>query len=186
MYSLFFDMVLLHSTPIALGTPAPYFSLPGTDEQMYSLDSFSAEYLVVIFMCNHCPYIIEIDQRLRSLHKQYRDKGIDFVGISANDATQYPQDGFEEMQARGYAFPYLYDETQDVAKAYKAQCTPDIYVYNKKRELVYHGRFDDSLRGEVPCTTTDLQDALDDLLEKGEVSFEQVPSQGCSIKWKAS
>ena len=128
--------------------------------------------------------MIAIEEDLRQLAERYKQKGVDVVGISSNNAEQYPQDGFEEMKSKKYEFPYLYDESQEVAQAYGALCTPDIFVYDKNKALVYHGRLNDAERGERPATTTDLQSALEDLLRHGVVSAEQQASVGCNIKWK--
>lgn len=182
-------MVLTYSETVPMGTPAVDFLLPGVDGKKYALQDFSsATFLVVLFTCNHCPFALAVEDRLIELAHKYKNKGVNFVAISANDAENYPDDSFENMKLRAqekkYPFMYLYDSSQEIARSYKAQCTPDIYVYNKERKLCYHGRIDDARMGEQPPTTNDLDEALEELLEKGVVSFPQKPSMGCNIKWK--
>ncbi|HMB92956.1 MAG TPA: thioredoxin family protein [Rhodothermales bacterium] len=189
-------MALTHSTLTSLGTEAPAFDLPianpAVDDRSGDTRSLSdydkAEALVVVFMCNHCPYVVHIEEALCEVARTYQQRGVAFVGISANDVAQYPQDGFDKMaeraEQRGYPFPYLYDASQDVARAYGAVCTPDIFVYDNDRRLAYRGRFDETRPGQGTATGADLSQALDDLLENGEVTTEQVPSMGCNIKWK--
>ena len=174
---------------VPLGTPCPDFDLPGIDGINHSLISFEdSEILVVIVMCNHCPYVQPQWERFVSLQKDYEKSGVQVVGINSNDAENYPEDSFEKMKE--YAeefdtnFPYLYDETQTVARALNAQCTPDLFVYDTDRTLVYRGRMDDSWDGAEDVTSTDLRDALDALIEGEDVLDEQEPSEGCSIKWK--
>jgi thiol-disulfide isomerase/thioredoxin len=144
---------------------------------------------VVMFICNHCPYVKHVQEELVRLAEDYRPKGVSFIAISSNDAEQYPEDGPENMkkvaQRMGYPFPYLYDETQEVAKAYKAACTPDFYVFDGDMELVYRGQLDDSRPGNaIPITGADLRGALDNLLRGQPVEEDQKPSMGCNIKWK--
>ena len=189
-------MALTYSRTITPGTKAPAFDLPAANppedapERRYTLDDFAdAEALVVVFMCNHCPYVVHIEDALIDVAKAYRPKGVAFVGISANDAEAYPQDAFDEMTERarekGYPFPYLYDESQETAKAYGATCTPDLYVFDRDRKLVYHGRFDATRpRQGMTADGSDLRRALDELLETGTVTTEPFPSMGCNIKWK--
>ena len=182
-------MVLLYSEMISLGTPAPDFSLPGTDGRTWSLSDFNkSKLLVVMFICNHCPYVKAIQQRLVQLQSEYITEDVQLVGISSNDVKTYPEDSFEMMKKvadeQGYNFPYLYDETQEVAKAYSAVCTPDIFVFEKERKLVYRGRLDDNWKEPENVCSRDLKKALDHLLNNEEISFEQIPSMGCSIKWK--
>ncbi|WP_457652856.1 thioredoxin family protein [Rhodocaloribacter sp.] len=189
-------MALTYSQTLAPGMKAPAFDLPaanppeGEPERRYTLDAFAgAEALVVVFMCNHCPYVVHVEDALIDVAKAYRPKGVAFVGISANDAEAYPQDAFEKMAERarekGYPFPYLYDESQETAKAYGATCTPDLYVFDRNRRLVYHGRFDATRpRTGMRADGRDLRRALDELLETGAVTMEQLPSMGCNIKWK--
>ncbi len=179
-------MVLLESTATPLGTNAFPFTLPGTNGQEYSLDSFAkAKVLVVIFMCNHCPYVKAVLERLNALAEDFRDRDVAFVGINANDATDYPEDSFENMKALPLRFPYLHDESQEVAKTYGAVCTPDIFVYNSNRQLVYHGRIDDNWKEPNLVTKRDLANALEKTLSGQNIpATEQKPSMGCSIKWK--
>jgi len=184
-------MSLTPSTMLPLGTAAPDFRLPDTNGKTVSLADFkNAPALLVIFMCNHCPYVKHIRQGLAQLGRDYLPKGAGIVGINSNDAANYPADSpakmKEEMQVAGYTFPYLYDETQAVAKAYRAACTPDIYLFDGRQKLVYRGQFDDSRPGSgVRVTGMDLRDALDAVLSGKPVEKEQVPSIGCNIKWKS-
>jgi peroxiredoxin len=176
---------------LPLGTAAPDFRLPDTNGKIVSLADFkNAPALLVIFMCNHCPYVKHIRQGLAQLGRDYLSKGVGIVGINSNDAVNYPADSpakmKEEMQVAGYTFPYLYDETQAVAKAYRAACTPDIYLFDGRQKLVYRGQFDDSRPGSgVRVTGMDLRDALDAVLGGKPVAKEQIPSIGCNIKWKS-
>jgi thiol-disulfide isomerase/thioredoxin len=139
-------------------------------------------------MCNHCPYVKAVIERFVKLQKKYKDSGVGLIGISSNDATAYPEDSFENMKlfAKNHSmnFPYLFDETQMTAKNYGAVCTPDIYVYDGKRKLKYRGRLDDNWKEESGVKSEDLDLAIDLLLQEKEISFEQIPSMGCSIKWK--
>ncbi|HQZ14379.1 MAG TPA: thioredoxin family protein [Acidimicrobiia bacterium] len=174
-----------------LGSSAPDFKLLNTfDGSMTSLDECKSEIATVImFICNHCPYVLHINDELVKVANEYMAKGISFVGISANDVENYPQDSPELMtkqaQEVGYKFPYLYDETQDVAKAYGAACTPDFFIYDKDLNLAYRGRFDGSTPGNgAPLTGEELRGALDALVEGKPVSTEQNYSLGCNIKWK--
>jgi peroxiredoxin len=175
---------------LALGTPAPDFCLPDTSGKEHHLSDFSgAPALLVMFICNHCPYVKHIRSELARLTKEYRAKGVAIVAISSNDALTYPDDSpdmmAQEVRAAGYTFPYLYDETQEVAKAYEAACTPDFYVFDKDGLLFYRGQMDDSRPGNgIPVTGSDLRHALDAALA-GETSPDpQRPSIGCNIKWK--
>jgi peroxiredoxin len=176
---------------LPLGTSAPDFRLPDTNGKIVSLADFkNAPALLVVFMCNHCPYMKHIRQGLAQLGRDYQAKGVGIAGINSNDAANYPADSpakmKEEMQVAGYTFPYLYDETQAVAKAYRAACTPDIYLFDKEKKLVYRGQFDDSRPGSgVRVTGMDLRDALDAVLSGKPVAKEQIPSIGCNIKWKS-
>lgn len=179
------------STMLELGTDAPDFSLPDvvTGDQISLADFEDSEALLVIFMCNHCPYVKNIKQGLVELADDYSEEELAIVAISSNDVDKYPQDGPEKMaedaENYGYPFPYLYDESQEVAKAYKAACTPDLYLFDHNRELVYRGQFDDSRPGNgKPVTGDDLREAVDLLLEDGEIMEKQIPSMGCNIKWK--
>ena len=183
-------MVAVNSTMLPLGTKAPDFKLPDTAGKMIALADFkSAPALLVLFICNHCPFVKHIRDGLAQLARDYKPRGLAVVGISSNDVANYPQDSpakmAEEAKAAGYIFPYLYDETQAVAKAYRAACTPDIYLFDKEQRLVYRGQFDDSRPGNnVPVTGKDLRAAIDAVLAGKPVSSSQTPSIGCNIKWK--
>jgi peroxiredoxin len=183
-------MALTPSTMLPLGTPAPDFRLPDTDGRLVSLDDFrEAPALLVGFICNHCPYVKHIRHELAGLAEEYRRKGVAVVGINSNDADNYPDDRPEMMVREkaevGYTFPYLYDETQAVARAYQAACTPDFYVFDKDRKLVYRGQLDGSRPGNpIPVTGKDLRAALDAVLAGRPVGDDQRPSMGCNIKWK--
>lgn len=179
------------SNMLPLGTIAPDFKLPDTlSGKVFRLDDLKSDKAtVVLFICNHCPYVHHVNPELVRLAKEYEAKGISFIGISSNDVVNYPQDGPDKMKIHakeaGYSFPYLYDESQEVAKAYDAACTPDFFVFNKKLELVYRGQMDDSRPGsDVPVTGKDLREALDAVLSGQTVSSIQKPSMGCNIKWK--
>ncbi len=184
-------MVLTPSTMLPLGTKAPAFSLPNVDGKSVSLEDFAgAKALLVVFMCNHCPYVIHVAPELAKLATEYQGKGVAVVGINANDAATHPADSPEQMvhevDSRGYTFPYLFDETQEVAKAYHAACTPDFYVFDKDQRLVYRGQMDSSRPNSgVPLSGQDLRAALDAVLAGQPVSSDQKPSIGCNIKWKA-
>ncbi len=184
-------MALTPSTMVALGTPAPDFRLPDTDGKTVALSDFSsAPALLVAFICNHCPYVKHIRTAFAKLVKDYQAKGVAVVCINSNDATAYPDDSpakmKEEKAAVGYTFPYLYDESQDVAKAYHAACTPDFFVYDKNRKLVYRGQMDASRPGNgKPNDGADLRAALDAVLAGKAPATTQMPSIGCNIKWKA-
>jgi peroxiredoxin len=184
-------MSLTESNMMELGTVAPSFILPDTiSGHGVSLESIHSEIAtVIVFSCNHCPYVIHINDKLVEIAKTYQERGIAFVAISSNDVINYPQDSPEKMKKLaeevGYPFPYLYDETQEVAHNYHAACTPDFYVFDGKLELAYRGRFCPSRPGsELAVTGADLTDALDALIEKRPVSEKQYPSAGCNIKWK--
>lgn len=179
------------STMLELGTEAPDFSLPDavTGDQVSLSDFEESDALLVIFMCNHCPYVKNIKEGLVELADDYSEDELAIVAISSNDVDKYPEDGPEKMaedaENYGYPFPYLYDESQEVAKAYRAACTPDLFLFDENRELVYRGQFDDSRPGNnKPVTGDDLREAVDLLLEDGEIMDEQIPSMGCNIKWK--
>lgn len=172
-----------------LNTPVIDFSLKGTDERLYSPDSFEEkEILIIIFMCNHCPYVKAVTDRLISFQEKFYEKNVQLIGINSNDTVSYPEDSFENMKIYsdeyGMNFPYLFDETQETARKYNAVCTPDIYVYDKDRMLRYRGRIDDNWKEESKVTVKDLEKATELLLEGKEIDFEQIPSIGCSIKWK--
>jgi peroxiredoxin len=183
-------MVKTASTMLALGTKAPDFSLPNIDGRVVSLSDFDGkDALVVIFLCNHCPYVKHIADRLAQVASEYQNRGVAFVGISSNDVDGYPQDAPDQMvieaEARGYTFAYLYDETQQVAQAYRAACTPDFFVFDRQHRLVYRGQFDSSRPGsETPVTGEDLCRALDAVLTGSPMPADQKPSIGCNIKWR--
>ena len=182
-------MALMHSNGMPIGNPAPPFSLPGVDGATRSLDSFAdAEILVVVFTCNHCPYAQACEDRLIAIQEDYRARGVQLVAINPNDDEKYPDDSFERMkeraEKRGFNFPYLRDQSQEVARAYDAACTPDIFVFDRDRKLIYNGRIDDNWQQPERVTRRDLREVLDAALEGRAVDFEHVPSMGCSIKWK--
>lgn len=182
-------MALMHSTMVPLGESAPAFSLPGVDGKQYSLDSFTGKrVLVIIFMCNHCPYVKAVLSRLIDLQNQMDEKGVQLVGINSNDASRYPDDSFDNMKKTAeemkIPFPYLFDATQEIARAYDVVCTPDIYVYGEERTLLYRGRIDDNWEHPEKVTKKDLKEAIDAALAGEKISEEQIPSMGCSIKWK--
>ncbi len=182
-------MSLTPSTMLPLGTQAPDFSLPDTDGKTVSLSDFKGKpALVVAFICNHCPYVKHIRDELANFGKEMDEKGVGMVAISSNSIETHPQDGpdkmKEEKEDAGYTFPYLYDESQEVAKAYAAACTPDFYLFDKDQKLVYRGQFDDSRPDSgVPITGESLRQAVDAVLQGKPVPEEQKPSMGCNIKW---
>ena len=184
-------MVKTASTMLELGTEAPGFALPDINGNSVSLDDFAGKPgLLVIFMCNHCPFVKHVASELSRLAKDYSDKGVAVVGISSNDIANYPDDAPEKMKQeaadQGYDFPYLYDESQAVAKAYRAACTPDFYLFDADRKLVYRGQLDDSRPkdGSVP-DGRDLRAAIDAMLGQQPIPEPQRPSIGCNIKWKS-
>jgi peroxiredoxin len=181
-------MVLLHTPAGELGAKAPDFSLMGVDGKRHSLQDYEkSSVLVVMFICNHCPYVQAIESRLIHLANEMLEKNVTFIGINSNDQVRYPDDDFEHMKIRAkekqYPFDYLTDDTQSVAKAYGAVCTPDIYVFNKARELCYRGRLDDSPRNRAAVKSEDLKKAIEAVLDDKPVSAPQHASMGCSIKW---
>jgi peroxiredoxin len=176
-----------------LGSLAPHFSLPATDGKQYSLSDFQgAKALVVVFMCNHCPYVIAVLDRLNRLVKSTLPQGVQWVGINSNDAVKYPDDSFEAMKARAeekqFAFPYLYDETQEVARAFGAVCTPEFYLYAPTSlgqwTLKYQGRLDDQWKDESAVQRQELAEAIGQVLKGKDPELDQKPAMGCSIKWK--
>ncbi len=182
-------MSLLNSKMVPLGTKAIDFNLIGADGEKYALDSFNdKKTLVIIFMCNHCPYVIAVLERIIAIQNDYTGKGVQIVGINPNDTIKYPDDSLENMtklvKEKNIPFPYLLDETQEVARKYDAVCTPDIYVYGAERTLLYRGRIDDNWQDEPKVSQKDLRLALDAILAGQAVSEKQTPSMGCSIKWK--
>lgn len=184
-------MAATPSTMLPLGTKAPAFELPivtGGKLNLYSYTKFSKG-VVVAFICNHCPYVKHLNQRLVEVSNTYINKGIPFIAISSNDALAYPEDGPEAMKdhakAEGYSFPYLYDEDQKVAKAFQAACTPDFYFFDRQMTLLYRGQFDSTRpKMDTPATGEDLVRAIDAYLSNTQIAQEQVPSIGCNIKWK--
>jgi peroxiredoxin len=184
-------MALTPSIMLPLGTPAPDFRLPDIGGKMVALGDFkSAPALAVLFICNHCPYVKHIQAGLAQWARDYQARGAAVVAISSNDAHNYPADSpakmAQEAKSAGYTFPYLHDESQAVAKAFRAACTPDIFLFDAARKLVYRGQFDDSRPGNgVPVTGRDLRAALDAVLAGKPAPARQVPSVGCNIKWKS-
>ena len=185
-------MVKTASTMLPLGTQAPNFSLINTDSQTVSLSDFSGKpALLVMFICNHCPFVKHIAEELSVLGREYQSRGAGIVAISSNDSTKHPEDSPEQMvhesENRGYVFPYLFDEDQAVAKAYKAACTPDFFLFDGEQKLAYRGQLDASRPGNgIPVTGTDLRSALDAILSGQPVTENQTPSIGCNIKWVES
>ncbi len=177
-------------TPAAtLGTPCPQFALPGVDGQRHALHDFDGSpVLVVMFICNHCPYVQAVEDRLIALARELGPRGAAFVGVCANDAVSYPDDAFDKLaerwRSKSYGFPYLHDEEQTVARAFGAVCTPDIFVYDADRRLAYRGRIDDSWKDPSKVTRRELAGAIEALLAGARPAPEQRPSMGCSIKWK--
>lgn len=181
-------MALMESGMVALGTPCPDFRLPGVDGRTWARDDFRAELLLVVVMCNHCPYVQAVDDRINALAKAFAGR-CDVVALNPNDAVAYPDDGFEAMQARaaakGYAFPYLRDEDQSAARAFGAVCTPDFFLYDRDRRLRYRGRLDDHWKDPEGVKRQELRQAVEALLTGREPDPVQRPSMGCSIKWRA-
>ena len=184
-------MALTESNFFPIGTIAPEFNLIDvTTEEFFTFKDCRGEQgPVVLFICNHCPFVLHINDTLVELVKEYQKKGIGFVAISSNDIMRYPQDSPGMMRIHAeeleYSFPYLYDETQETAKVYDAMCTPDIYVFDKNNGCYYHGQFDDSRPGNnIPVTGKDLSGVLDELIEGEKPRENQPPSIGCGIKWK--
>lgn len=178
------------STMMPLGTVAPSFSLPDTSNQTVSLKDFAqTSALLVMFLSNHCPYVKLVREEIARIGKEYGEKGAGIVAVMSNDVESYPDDApdkmAEEVAAVGYTFPYLYDETQEVAKAYGAACTPDFFLFDRDRKLVYRGQMDSARPGNgEPVTGADLRAALDAVLSGKPVCDQQRPSLGCNIKWK--
>lgn len=184
-------MAATESTMLPLGTPAPAFRLPDLDGRTRALEDFAGQRgLVVAFICSHCPFVKHIRNELARFAREYQPRGIAVVAINSNDLQAYPQDGpqgmQEEARSAGYTFPYLLDETQGVARAYQAACTPDLYLFDDRRLLVYRGQFDDSRPGRGTPSGADLRAAADALLAGTPISAAQKPSIGCNIKWKKS
>jgi peroxiredoxin len=183
-------MALTPSTMLPLSTTAPDFKLPDPDGKIVSLADFkNKSALLVLFICNHCPYVKHIRAGLAEVARDYLPKQVAIIGINSNDVANYPEDSPAKMKAEvksaGYTFPYLYDESQAVAKAYRAACTPDLYLFDQNHRLVYRGQFDDSRPGNgIPVTGKDLRAALDAILAGKPVPPDQTASVGCNIKWK--
>jgi thiol-disulfide isomerase/thioredoxin len=184
-------MAATPSTMMPLGTIAPPFALPDTvsGNTLSLAELKGARATLVMFVCNHCPYVLHVNDELVRIAKEYQPQGVSFVAISSNDVENYPQDGPELMKIQaekvGYPFPYLYDESQDVARAYDAACTPDLFLFDKDLKCVYRGQLDDSRpKNDKPVTGTDLRAALEAALAGRKVSETQIPSIGCNIKWK--
>lgn len=186
-------MAKTESSMLPLGTHAPEFCLPNViDNTMICLNQAASKIAtVVMFICNHCPYVKHVNPELVRLAQDYMPKGIAFLAINANDVENYPDDSPENMrltaQQLGYPFPYLFDETQEVAQAFQAQCTPDFYIFDKNLVLAYRGQLDDSRPGnQRPLNGSSIRQALDHLIANQPVSSEQRPSLGCNIKWKSN
>ena len=182
-------MVKTESTMLPIGSKAPSFSLLNVDGQMVSLaDSADPPALLVMFICNHCPYVKHVADQLSILGREYAEKGVSVIAISSNDVSTHPADSPEQMvreaEERGYIFPYLYDADQAVAKSYRAACTPDFFVFDSQLRLTYRGQLDDSRpESGIPVTGVDLRTALDATLEGKAAAENQKPSLGCNIKW---
>ena len=184
-------MALTPSNMIDLGTKAPDFKLLDTvTGKLYDLkETKDSKATVIMFICNHCPYVKHVIHELVKLARDYQSKGIAFIAINANDATAYPEDAPKKMtqlaKQLGFSFPYLYDETQSIAKAYQAACTPDFFIFNKDLLCVYRGQLDGSRPGnKIPVSGKDIRSALDSILQDKSVNPQQLPSMGCNIKWK--
>ncbi len=184
-------MAYIESNMMPLGTKAPHFHLRDTvSDKVLSLDKLKGDKATVImFICNHCPYVIHVNEQLVALAGDYIPQGVGFIAISSNDAEAYPQDGPDKMKETAlqlnYPFPYLYDESQEVAHLYDAACTPDLYLFDKEIKLVYRGRLDASRpKSDLPVTGADLRAAIDAVLDGRQVNEVQYPSGGCNIKWK--
>ncbi|MFI5145155.1 MAG: thioredoxin family protein [Ignavibacteria bacterium] len=174
---------------LRIGTKAIDFNLESTSGEMYSLDSFKdKKVLCIIFSCNHCPYVMAVEDRINQIARDYSNRSFALVAINPNDDSAYPEDSFDSMKVRAkekdFVFPYLRDRTQETARAYDAACTPDIYLYDADRILKYRGRIDDNWKDEPNVTRKELRMAIDCLLEDKEIAFDTVPPMGCSIKWK--
>jgi len=183
-------MVVTASTMPGLGMNAPDFTLPDTEGNNVSLNELKdAPALLVVFMCNHCPYVKHVLKYMVELIKEFQSKGAAVVGINSNDVIDFPEDSPEKMarcaNQNGFSFPYLYDESQEVAKSYGAACTPDFFLFDKERRLMYRGQMDDSRPdNNISITGVDLRAAMDAVLAGEQVNPEQKPSMGCNIKWK--
>jgi peroxiredoxin len=181
----------VETPPPTLGAPCPDFHLPAVDGRNYARDDFATSpVLVVMFICNHCPYVQAVEDRIIRLAREFGSLGAQLIGICANDAVTYPDDAFDKLAARwrtrNYGFPYLHDENQEVARAFGAVCTPDVFVYDRDRRLAYRGRIDDSWKDEAKVQRRELAEAIEALLAGKTPSSAQRPSMGCSIKWKSA
>ncbi len=185
-------MALTYSVQKELGRVAPDFDLEGVDGKRYSLKHFAhSRALVVAFICNHCPYVIAVQDRLVALAKEFAPRGMAMIAINSNDTSAYPEDSMDKMKIRardkGFVFPYVLDETQEVARAYDAVCTPDLYLYAREGSefvLRYHGRLDDNWKEPEKVVRRDLAEAIQAVLSQEGVTMDQLPSMGCNIKWK--
>lgn len=180
-------MALTHTPATKMGLPCPDFKLLGMDGKWHSRDDFRDKPLIVMFICNHCPYVQAIENRLIELSKEALKLGADTVGICSNDAEDYPEDSYDNLKSRwhqkNYGFPYLHDPSQEAAKAFDAVCTPDFFVYDAKHNLRYRGRLDDSWKDPAKVEKQELLEALEQIVKGQSLDFEQTPSMGCSIKW---
>lgn len=181
--------MLLYSTQLPIGWPSPDFELSDTNGNLYKLSEKTLKYgILVVFTCNHCPYAKASWPCLSDLYQKYGKRGFEFVAINPNDDKAFPEDSLEVMKEKvikeGIFFPYLRDETQEVAKNYQAQCTPDVYLFDNEKKLFYHGRINDNWKDPKSARRNDLDDALNRLLLGDKPPVEQFPSMGCSIKWK--
>jgi peroxiredoxin len=184
-------MVRMETPVCDFGQPAPDFSLPGVDGKVWTLESARGpKGLLVMFICNHCPYVKAVRERIVRDAKELQTLGIHTIAIMSNDPTDYPEDSFDNMKKAatefGYPFPYVIDETQEVAKRYGAVCTPDFFGYNADLQLQYRGRLDESRKETAPNARRDLFEAMKQVAASGQGPTEQIPSMGCSIKWKAA
>ena len=182
-------MAVTPSNMLPLGTPAPDFALPDIDGNVVTRETYKGNPLLVMFICNHCPFVIHVAGELAQIGEEYSDR-VAVIGINSNDVSTHPDDSPEKMKVeashRGYTFPYLFDETQEVAKAYHAACTPDFFLFDRDHKLVYRGQLDDSRpNSDVPVTGKDLREALNAVIAGKPISDKQRPSAGCNIKWKA-
>ena len=179
----------MSTNTLKIGSRIPYFKLKGVDDRVYSLDTFSdKDVLVVIFSCNHCPYVQAYEDRIKDIQSDFAEKGLAVVAINSNDDSQYPDDSFDNMKKRAkeknFNFPYLRDEDQTLAKAFDASHTPEIFLFNKARELVYHGKIDDNWKDIKAVKSQYLRDAITELMQGEEISVPETFSIGCTIKWK--
>ena len=182
-------MALTYTPTASLGQTCPDFQALATDEKIYQLTDFSKyKVLCFLFICNHCPYVQALEDRIISLNHFFQNSSVAFIGVCSNDANDYPEDSFANIQKRwrekNYDFVYLFDEKQTIAKEFGAVCTPDIFVFNKERKLTYRGRFDDSWKDPSKVTREELKQAILDAMSHLPLSFAPLPSMGCSIKWK--